>query len=81
MGDANRNRPNQPTFSFPIAHQNEVNNIKKIPALMLPKFYGLVIEDSDTFLFEFDILYMSYDYTTNAHRLNLFPNTPKEVAL
>jgi hypothetical protein len=46
-------RPNKPTFPFPISHQNEVDNLNKITTLVLPKFYGLVIEEPHTFLFEF----------------------------
>lgn len=77
----NQNRPNQPSFPFPITHQNKVDNLLNIPALVHPKFYGLVIEDPDTLFFEFDILYKSYDYTIDAHRLKLFPTPLKEVAL
>jgi len=40
-----------------------------------------VIEDPDTFLFKFDILCRSYDYTTDAHRLKLFPTTLKDASL
>lgn len=51
------------------------------PPSALLVFYGLVIEDPDTFLFNFDVLCRSYDYTTNAHRLKLFPTTLKDVSL
>lgn len=51
----------QPTFDFPILNQNQLPNLKNIPSSTLPKFYGLVTEDPDTFLFEFDILCRSYD--------------------
>ena len=70
-----------PTFPFPIPPQQGNQNLKNIPITALPKFYGLIIEDPKTFLFEFDILYRSYYYTTNAHKLKLFPSTLKEVAL
>jgi hypothetical protein len=55
--------------------------LKNIPAAVLPKFYDLITEDPKTFLFEFDILCRSYDHTTNAHKLKLFPSTLKEAAL
>ena len=55
--------------------------MKNLPIATLPKFYGLAIEDPDTFLFEFDILCHSFDYNIDAHKLNLFPATLKELAL
>lgn len=76
------NPPNPPpTFEFPIVPQRDTDNLKNIPSLLLPKFYGLVTEDPETFLFEFDILCRSYDYTSDAHKLKLFPSTLKEGAL
>ena len=71
----------QPTFPFPIPPQQGNQNLKNIPSAALPKFYGLIIEDLETFLFEFDILCQSYDYTIDAHKLKLFPSTLKEAAL
>ena len=71
----------QPTFPFLIPTQQGTQNLKNIPSAILPKFYGLITEDPKTFLFEFDILFQSYDYTTNAHKLKLFPSTLKEAAL
>ena len=70
-----------PTFHFPIPPQQGNQNLKNIPNATLPKFYGLIIEDPKTFLFEFDILCKSYDYTTNTHKLKLFPSTLKEATL
>lgn len=70
-----------PTFEFPISNQHDNANLKNILASSLPKFYGLVTKDPDTFLFEFDILYRSYDYTIDAHKLKLFPATLKKAAL
>lgn len=72
-----QNQPNQATFEFPITNQHDNNHLKNIPTLVLSKFYGIIIEDSYTFLFKFDILYRSYDYTVDAHRLKLFPTTLK----
>ena len=55
--------------------------MKNISPLVLPCFYGKAVEDPDEFLFEFDILCRSYDYTTNAQKLKLFPATLKENVL
>ena len=71
----------QPTFLFPLLSLINNANLKNIPATTLPKFYGLAIEDLDTFLFEFDILCHSFDYNTDAHKLKLFLATLKELAL
>ena len=46
--------------------------MKNIPPSILPNFHGLASEDPDAFLFEFDVLCISYDYYTNAHKLKLF---------
>lgn len=55
--------------------------LKNIPPLTLLVFYGLVTKDIDTFMFEFDVLHRSYDYTFDAHRLKLFLATLKYSAL
>jgi hypothetical protein len=40
------NPPNRPpTFQFPIIAQQENDNLKNTPSSLLPKFYGLVLED------------------------------------
>lgn len=78
----NHNSPNRPpNFQFTIIAQQENDKLKNIPSSLLPKFYGLVTEDLKTFLFEFDILCHSYEYTSNAHKLKLFLATLKERAL
>jgi hypothetical protein len=41
----------------------------------------MVTEDLDAFLFEFDILCRSYDYSSDAQKLRLFPATLKGAAL
>jgi len=41
----------------------------------------MIVEDLDTFLFEFDVLWRSYDYTLDSKKLKLFPTTLKGVAL
>jgi hypothetical protein len=55
--------------------------MKNIPLSALPNFHGLSTEDPDEFLFEFDILCRSYDYTTTMQKLKLFPATLKGNAL
>ena len=52
-----------------------------IPPSSLPSFHGLTNEDLDTFLFEFEILCLGYDYCTNDQRLKVFPLTLKGAAL
>lgn len=70
-----------PTFEFPISNLHDNANLKNIPTSSLPKFYGLVTEELDTFLFEFDVLCRSYLYTIDAYRLKIFPATLKEFSL
>jgi hypothetical protein len=55
--------------------------MKNIPLSTLPNFHGLSTEDPNEFLFEFDILCRSYDYTTTVQKLKLFPTTLKGNAL
>jgi hypothetical protein len=56
------------TLVFPISDipTRGVAPMKNIPLSALPNFHGLSTEDPDEFLFEFDILCRSYDYTTTA---------------
>jgi hypothetical protein len=69
------------TFGFPILDTTQNVNMKKIPLLTLPTFYDKRSEDSDTFLFEFNILCMNYNYLQDAQKLKLFPATLKDSAL
>jgi hypothetical protein len=71
------------TLVFPISDipTRGMAPMKNIPLSALPNFHGLSTEDPDEFLFEFDILCRSYDYTTTAHKLKLFPSTLKGNAL
>ena len=55
--------------------------MKNIPPSSLPTFYGKSNEDPNTFMFEFDILYRSYNYLQDAQKLKLFPTTLKDYAL
>ena len=69
------------TLQFPIKHPEGIAPMKNILPSVLPRFYGKVVEDPDEFIYEFDILCRSYDYTTNAQKLKLFPATLKENAI
>jgi hypothetical protein len=71
------------TLVFPITNipTRGIATMKNIPLSALPNFHGLSTEDPDEFLFEFDILCRSYDYTTTAQKLKLFPATLKGNAL
>ncbi len=55
--------------------------MKAIPLHDIPTFYGMIIEDPNAFLFEFDVLWGGYDYTTNPQKLNFLPSTLKGAAL
>ena len=55
--------------------------MNNIPPSPLPHFHGKFHEDPDSFLFEFDILCRSYDYSTDAQKLRLFPFTLKDSTL
>jgi len=55
--------------------------MKNIPPFALPNFHGMVSEDPETFIFEFDVLCHSYDYSSDAQKLKLFPDTLKDYAL
>ena len=57
------------------------NQMKNIPHSTLPNFHGMESEDPYTFLSEFDVLYSSYDYVMDQHRLKIFPGTLKNHAL
>jgi len=70
------------TLEFPIEELSRgTTPMKNIPLSTLPSFHGLSSEDTDEFLFKFDILCRSYDYVNNAQKINLFPATVKGNAL
>jgi len=55
------------TFIFPIKEiDSKETKINNIPHSALPKFHGIYTKYLDTLLFEFDVLWKSYDYVTNA---------------
>jgi len=47
---------------FPIREMNVNARMKNISLTTLPNFHGLSFEDPDTFMFEFFIVYRTYDY-------------------
>ena len=55
--------------------------MKNISPSVLPRFHGKATKDMDEFVFKFNILCRSYDYTTDAQKLKLFPATLKDNAL
>jgi hypothetical protein len=55
--------------------------MKNIPLSSLPTFKGMSTEYLDLFLFEFDILCRSYNYSDDAQKLKLFPARMKDSAL
>lgn len=70
------------TLEFPIGELPKgATPMKNIPLLALPNFHGLSSEDTDEFLFEFDILCTSYDYVNPTQILKLFLATLKGNAL
>jgi len=56
----------QSTFRFPIMDPDTQVQMKNISPSALPHFYGKVHEDPNSFLFDFDILCRSYDYSFDA---------------
>ena len=69
------------TFGFPILDTMLDVTMKNIPPSSLPTFHGKSNEDSETFLFKFDILCRIYNYLQDAHKLKLFPTTFKDSTL
>ena len=66
-------------FTIRVFKQNEPR-MKNINPASLPNFHGLAYEDPDTFLFEFEVVYSTYDYTINAQTFKLFSFTFKYAA-
>lgn len=55
--------------------------MKDIPMQSIPTFNGMIREDPDSFLFEFDVLSRGYDHSIDPKKLKLFPSTLKVAAL
>ena len=69
------------SFGFPIVDEETNATMKNISPSVLPNFYGLKIEDPETFLFEFEVLCRTYDYLQDAQKLKLFLSTLKGAPL
>ena len=69
------------TLQFPIQQPEGITPMKNISPSVLPCFHGKATEDPNDFLFEFDILCRSYDYTSSEKKLKLFHATLKDNAL
>lgn len=67
--------------TFPIRETNGDTKMKNISPSTLPHFHGLTTEDPDTFLFEFVVIYRTYDYAKDEQKLKLFPSTLKDASL
>ena len=48
---------------------------------VLPRFHGKATEDPNEFLFKFEILCRSYDYTSSKQKLKIFTASLKDNAL
>lgn len=69
-------------FTYPIIlNEDEEAPMKNISPSILPIFWGKSIEDLDQFLFEFKVLYQTYDYKTDKQKLKLFPSTLKDSTM
>ena len=69
------------TLQFSIRQLFGKAPMKNISPLVLRRFHGKATEDLYEFLFEFDILCHSYDYTSSEKKLKIFPATLKDNAL
>lgn len=69
------------TFEFQILVTWDEAPMKNIPLSSLLSFQGMALEDPNNFMFEFDVLCRSYEYTSNAQKLKLFPDTLKGASL
>jgi len=85
MGDKNNNKTKTDatitTSELPIQDIRGEAPMKNIPLSSLPSFQRMTVEDPNTFLFEFNVLCMSYDYVSDAQKLELFPTTLKGATL
>lgn len=69
------------TLEYPIVDQVANAPMKVIPLQNIQTFHGVITEDPNAFLFDFDVLCRGYDYTTNPQELKLFPSTLKGATL
>ena len=68
-------------IGFPIQDMDISVPMNNIPPYFLPNFHGMRTENSETFLFEFEILFRSYGYLSHTKIMRLFPSTFKDRAL
>ena len=67
--------------AFLIREVDGETKMKNISPLALPHFHGLTSKDPDTFMFEFVVVFRTYDYTSDDQKLKIFPSTLKDAAL
>ena len=65
-------------IGLPIQDMDISVHMKNIPPSFLPKFHGMRSEDSETFIFEFEIVSRSYGYLLNTKKLRMFLETLKD---
>ena len=68
MAQPNPQRPQSSTLEYRIVYPIANAPMKAIPLQNLPTFHGLISEDPDAFLFEFDVLCRGYDYTSKPQK-------------
>ena len=68
-------------LDFPFKILTFSVHMKNFPPSFLSNFYGLRLEDSKTFLSEFEIVCISDGYLLNTQKLRLFLETLKDRAL
>jgi len=78
-GRGGREEPN--TYGFPIFYEDTISIMNNISPSILPNFHGLKNEEPETFRFEFEVLYRTYDYFLYPQELKLFPTNLKYGAL
>lgn len=69
------------TFDFPITNIEGDDPMENMCLSTLPNFNGLSTEDPYTSLFEFNVLWRSYDYVSDEKKLKPFPITLKGASL
>jgi hypothetical protein len=69
------------TFGFLILDITRNITMRNIMMSSLPHFHGMSFDDPNSFLFEFDILCKSCNYTDNAKKMKLFLATLRDSRL
>ena len=65
-------------YEFPIRETSDQVRMKNINPTTFPNFHDLTTKDPNTFLFEFEVVYRTYDYVLNAQKLKIFPSIFKD---